>query len=123
MYNGRKCFLCGKNGCGDPLDRHHIFGEANRRKSDKLGLIVDLCHSECHELGKYAVHNNAETMEKLHKYGQKKAMREQGWTVEEFIIEFGRNYLSEEELEEFYAEDESESAASGFYITDDELPY
>lgn len=124
MYTGRKCFLCGRNGCGDPLDRHHIFGEANRRKSDKLGLVVDLCHDRCHENGREAVHNNADTMEQLHKYGQKKAMREQGWTVEEFIMEFGKNYLSAEELEEFYLEDNEEYNESTFFITDDEvLPY
>lgn len=121
-YKGRQCFLCGKNGCGDPLDRHHIFGEASRKKSERYGLTVYLCHSECHENGRYAVHNNTETMERLHKYGQAKVMREQGWTVEEFICEFGKNYLSPEELTEL--EDDAEDfGESSFFITDDELPY
>lgn len=32
-------------------------------------------------------------MQKLHEYGQKKAMEEQGWTVDEFRQVFGKNYL------------------------------
>lgn len=89
----RKCWLCGRNGAVDPLDRHHIFGASNRKKSERYGLVVDLCHFRCHEFGKEAAHNNAETMQKLHEYGQKKAMEENGWTKEKFIQEFGRNYL------------------------------
>ena len=89
----RMCWLCGANGSMDPLDRHHIFGASNRKKSEKYGLVVDLCHHKCHEFGKQAVHQNAETMQRLHEYGQKKAMAEQGWTVDEFRQVFGKNYL------------------------------
>lgn len=88
--NGRTCWLCGRSG---NLDRHHIFGGANRKKSEKYGLVVDLCHHDCHIFGKSAAHNNKETMKMLHEYGQRKAMEEQGWTTEDFIREFGRNYL------------------------------
>ena len=35
-------------------------------------------------------------MHLLKMYGQKKAMLEHGWSVEEFIREFGKNYLEEE---------------------------
>lgn len=89
----RKCFLCGRNGSGDPLDGHHIFGGANRKKSEKYGLVVDLCHHRCHIFGKMAVHKNATTMRQLKRYGQLTAMKEQGWTVEDFIREFGKSYL------------------------------
>jgi len=89
-----ECWLCGKNGMKDPLDKHHIFGGAYRKKSEKYGLTVPLCHKECHQFGKYAAHQNAETMRRLHEYGQRKAMEEQGWTVQEFALEFGRNYLN-----------------------------
>ena len=89
------CFLCGRNGTRDPLDTHHIFGGANRKKSEKLGLTVRLCHSRCHMSGKQAVHRNGETMQQLREWGQRKAMEEQGWTVEEFRREFGRNYIDE----------------------------
>lgn len=87
------CWLCGKNGSFDPLDRHHIFGGANRNKSEKYGLVVYLCHNSCHVFGKNAVHKNKDTMLAVHKYGQQKAMSENNWTKEDFIKIFGRNYI------------------------------
>ncbi len=89
----KKCILCGRNGNGDPLERHHIFGGAFRKKSEKYGLVVYLCGDRCHRNGKDAAHVNPETAAKLHRYGQRKAMREQGWTVEEFMQVFRKNYL------------------------------
>ena len=89
----KQCFLCGANGNGDPLDRHHIFGGAMRKKSEKYGLVVYLCHNRCHIFGKNAAHQNASVMQRLHEYGQKKAMEEQGWTEDEFRQHFGKNYL------------------------------
>lgn len=89
----RKCWRCGRTGYPEPLDHHHIFGGPNRKKSEKYGLVVDLCHSSCHIFGPMAAHNNAETMQALREYGQRKAMEENGWTTEDFIREFGRNYL------------------------------
>lgn len=55
--------------------------------------MVDLCHHDCHIFGQYAAHRNRDTMQMLHECGQRKAMEEQGWTTEDFIREFGRNYL------------------------------
>ena len=89
----RKCFLCGKNGANDRLERHHIFGNAYRSKSEKYGLVVYLCGNSCHRNGKKSAHRNAETALYLHQYAQKKVMKEQGWTKEKFIQEFGKNYL------------------------------
>jgi len=89
----RECWLCGRNGAQDPLDRHHLFGGPNREKSEKYGLVVDLCHNRCHIFGPEAAHKNAQTMLLLKQYGQRKAMQEQGWTTEDFIREFGKNYL------------------------------
>ncbi len=93
MVDVSECWLCGRNGSVDPLDTHHIFGGPFRKKSDKLGLTVKLCHNRCHLYGPDAVHNNAETMRELHQHGQRKAMMKFGWSVEDFIREFGRNYL------------------------------
>ena len=59
----------------------------------KYGLVVELCGDECHRNGREAVHNNADIMQYLHEYGQLKAMQENHWTTEEFIKEFGVNYL------------------------------
>lgn len=87
-----KCFLCGEDK-PEVLDKHHIFGGAYRKKSEKYGLTVRLHHDSCHIFGKGAVHNNRANMDKVKKYGQKKVMKEQGWSKADFIREFGRNYL------------------------------
>lgn len=87
------CWLCGRNGSSDQLDKHHIFGGPNRKLSEKYGLVVHLCHDRCHLYGEDAVHNNADTMRELHEYGQKKAMADNGWTVEDFRAVFGKSYL------------------------------
>lgn len=85
----RKCFICGRSGW---IERHHIFGASNRKKSEKYGLVVDLCHY-CHNEPPNGVHHNKAAMLKLKRYGQKKVMQEQGWTIEDFRREFGKNYL------------------------------
>lgn len=92
----RVCWLCGRNGQADPLDKHHIFGGAFRGKSEKLGLTVYLCHHDCHIFGPDAVHQNRETMQKLQEYGQRLAMDRFGWDEEDFRREFGKNYLPDE---------------------------
>lgn len=90
----RRCFLCGRNGNGDPLEKHHIFGgNPNRQLSEKYGLWVYLCGDRCHRNGKAAVHQNAETAKFLHQYGQRKWMEENNGTIEDFIKIFGRSYL------------------------------
>lgn len=93
MTKATNCWLCGRNGATDNLDKHHIFGGAYRNKSEKYGLYVWLCHNRCHIFGPNAAHQNRKTMEALHKYGQKEAMEKNGWTTERFIAEFGKNYL------------------------------
>lgn len=94
MAEFKECFLCKRNGNGDRLERHHIFGGvANRPLSEKYGLVVYLCGERCHRNGEYSVHRNKEVMQYLHKYGQRKCMEEQGWTTEEFVSVFGKNYL------------------------------
>ena len=89
----KACFLCGRNGTTDPLDAHHIFGGANRKLSERFGLVIPLCHDRCHENGKNAVHRNAATAQALHEFGQRLAMERMGWSIEEFRAVFGRNYL------------------------------
>ena len=97
MNDNQKCFLCSRNGNGDRLERHHIFGGARRPLSEKYGMVVYLCGERCHRLGEYSAHQNAEVAQYLHKYGQQKAMQEQGWSTEKFIEIFGKNYLDQEE--------------------------
>lgn len=83
------CFLCGRY-CN--CEVHHIFGGPFRKKSDRLGLTVTLCR-ECHNTPPNGVHFNRNTMLKVKQYGQRKAMTENAWSVEDFIREFGKNYL------------------------------
>ena len=93
------CALCGANGTMDPLDKHHIFGGAYRKKSEKFGLVVYLCHRKCHENGKYAVHKNNANNLMFKKQAQRWLMEECGWSMELFRREFGKNYLEGDEYE------------------------
>ena len=88
-----KCFICKQNPCGDPLDKHHVFGGAMRSKSEKYGLTVYIHHDKCHIFGRNAVHVNAEVNRKLQRIAQKKAMQKYNWTEEDFRKEFYKNYL------------------------------
>lgn len=90
------CWLCGRNGNTDPLERHHIFGGSNRKHSEKYGLVVYLCGERCHRNGQEAAHRSYVTASALHEYGQRKWMKETGGTVEEFRAIFGKNYIMEE---------------------------
>lgn len=95
-----RCFLCGqRERYGDPLDRHHIFGGPFRKKSDKLGLVVMLHHHSCHLYGPDAVHQNRESMLAVKRWGEKWLLG-QGWTREQFVREFGKNYLDWDSEEE-----------------------
>lgn len=92
------CFLC----CARAWETHHVFGGSMRKKSDKLGLVVRLCH-DCHnEPPKQGVHTggvhfNKAKMDYLHRVGQRAAMKHYNWTVDEFRREFYKNYLEEDE--------------------------
>lgn len=87
------CYLCGRPGGFDPLDKHHVFGGALRAKSERYGLTVYLHHDSCHIFGPSAAHRNVEIARYLHQQGQRAAMERYGWTVEDFRREFYKNYL------------------------------
>ncbi len=90
----RKCYLCGAVGVMGELEWHHIFGgNPNRKKSEKYGLKVRLCH-RCHRDNKIGVHSNAEAADYLHRIGQKAFERTH--TRQEFVAIFGKNYLDGE---------------------------
>ena len=95
MNENSRCFMCGRNRNAG-LEVHHIFQNAYRKKSEKYGATVILC-ADCHRLSFFAAHKNKRTMDFLHKYGQRKVMKNYGLTVEEFIDLFGQNYLDEYE--------------------------
>lgn len=76
------------------LHEHHVFGGANRSKSEAEGLKVYLCLQH-HIDGPAAVHNNHDNMRLVQQDAQRKY--ELTHTRKEFMELMGRNYLEEEE--------------------------
>ncbi len=99
------CELCHKYG---PLEKHHIFNGAYKKKSEKYGAMINLCH-DCHNEPPNGVHHNAKRMNELKAREQKRIMTEYGFTTEEFIYEFGKSYIDDttafEDLLEPYRQD------------------
>ena len=89
IHDGESCYLCGRNGCGDPLEWHHVFGGSNRKLSEKYGLKVRLCGNRCHNGGKNSVHMNKEVREELQAKVQE--IFEETYD-EDFFTLFGKNY-------------------------------
>lgn len=74
------------------LHRHEIFFGKNRQKSIKYGLVVFLSPA-MHNMSNNGVHFNHEFDLELKRLGQKAAMDYYGWSVDEFRMIFGKNYL------------------------------
>lgn len=73
------------------VERHHIFGGSNRKKSEKYGFVVPL-RPDYHPNGVFAGANAKEIDTKL------KCMAQEYWeehygTRDEFRKQFGRSYL------------------------------
>lgn len=83
-----RCYICGAWGS---MEEHHIFGtKACRKKSDRHGLLVHLCHS-CHD----HLHHHPDGYkykDYLHQVGQK-VYEDQIGDRQQFIEEFIRSYL------------------------------
>jgi len=87
MQDDRQCLICGS----EVTEAHHVFfGTANRRMSDKYGLIVYLCPD--HHRGENGVHHNRYFDLMLKKEAQL-VFEEDIGTHKEFMQAFGRNYL------------------------------
>ncbi len=82
-----RCFICGSLRM---LEWHHIFGAANKKDSEKYGLMARLCHN-CHNEPPHGVHHNGELMKSLRRHGQ--IVFEETHSREEFMEIFGRNYI------------------------------
>ena len=89
-----RCWLCGKPAeWNDPLDKHHVFGGALRKKSERDGLWVKLHHYRCHEDGPQSVHRCAEIRRQLQAAAQRAWMKERNAGVEEFRAQYYKSYL------------------------------
>lgn len=87
-----KCYLCGRNGSADRLEKHHVFGGSNRDFSEADGLTVHICGERCHRNGTFSVHRNKDIAAFLHRKGQIAWMQKYG-SFEEFRKRYGRNYI------------------------------
>lgn len=83
-----------QNGYTELSDMRFFFGNANRKKSIKYGLVVFI-KPEDHNMSEYGVHcsKGHEFNMHLKKIGQERAMDEYGWTTSEFIDIFGKSYI------------------------------
>lgn len=82
-----ECYITGRS--DSKLDRHEIFHGPYRAKSKRLGLWVLLDH----EIHMQLHQKDAELDKNLKKTGQLIAMGHYSWTTDEFIKQFGKNYL------------------------------
>lgn len=79
--------------CGSPyVEWHHCFPGRNRQIADKHGYLVPLCNE--HHTGRTGVHQNKELMNKYKVFAQRKY--EENHTRQDFIREFGKNYIMED---------------------------
>ena len=60
-----RCYLCARNGNGDRLEKHHVFGGSNRKFSEEDGLTVFLCGDSCHRNGPFSAHRNKDIADYL----------------------------------------------------------
>jgi len=92
------CHYCGR--FFENTHKHHIFGGANRKHSEKYGLYVHLCPKH-HNMSDNSVHFNKDIMDYYHKIGQRSF---ELWYEEtnhcsaeesrrKFMEIFGRNYV------------------------------
>lgn len=76
------CYICGQ----PATDVHHIFNAANKKKSEKYGLLMPLCFN-CH----YEIHNVPGKMNSTKEFGQR--IFEQYYPELDFLEIFKKNYL------------------------------
>ena len=89
MSNEKVCFVCKTT---FNLHKHHIFGGANRTKSDKDGCWCWLCASH-HNMSNQGVHLNREADLRLKRICEMRWIKANNKTEEDFIKKYGRSYL------------------------------
>ena len=87
MQDDKACYFTGSTVA---LERHHIFGAANRKQSAKYGLWVWLRH-DLHNEPPEGVHFNRARRECLQMAGQRAFMEH--YPDLDFVQIFGKNYL------------------------------
>lgn len=69
------------------LERHHVFAGIRRPTSEKYGAVALVCHS-CH----MDIHDHPSDYRWLQANWQRRVCEEQGWSTEDFVRKFGKNY-------------------------------
>lgn len=87
LQDEKVCFFSGSTYW---LERHHIFGGANRKHSAEYGLWVYLRH-DLHNEPPHGVHHDIAQNRRLQAIGQRAFMEH--YPDLDFIKIFGRNYL------------------------------
>lgn len=85
----KECYFCHSQNW---IEEHHIFGGAMRKKSEKYGLKVYLCHF-CHNEPPNGIHHNAGRNLHLKQLGQRAFKKT--YPDKDFRAEFYKNYLEE----------------------------
>jgi hypothetical protein len=80
-----RCEICGVL---QMCEKHHVFGGTARQISDKWGATVWLCRP-CHN----SYHHHPASYQWLREKTQTKVMFEQGWSLEDWMDHFHKNYL------------------------------
>ena len=81
------CYLCGYT---DHLETHHCLSGSYRPLADKYGLTVKLC-PDCHRF----VHSGAgaTTKRRMAAEAQRKAMDDNGWTLDDWLTIFSKSWI------------------------------
>ena len=87
MQNVKLCYVCGRPG---RLHKHHVYGGANRKISEKEGCWIWLC-PEHHNMSDSGVHFSRELDLQLKRECQKEWERH--GTREEFRQKFGKSWI------------------------------
>jgi ribosome-binding protein aMBF1 (putative translation factor) len=83
------CEICGKQRA---TSTHEVFnGRVNRNKSIEYGAQMKLCEI-CHR----AWHDAKIDTKPYKQQHQKRIMKQEGWSMEKWIQEFGKNELDED---------------------------
>ena len=77
------CEICHK---WRTLERHHVYGNGFRNKSEQYGAVVEICR-ECHD---DLHHRHPAKYKWLKREWRDRLMAWNDWTEEDFIREFGR---------------------------------
>ena len=88
------CYMCKRY---TNTEVHHIIGGGLRKKSDKDGLTVNLCHW-CHNEAPNGVHQNRANDLHLKRIAERTWCDYYEKTIDDFIKAYGKNYIDNVDL-------------------------